>query len=143
MKKETIIAVSFGIVLGLIVAVVMIFTTQKKQEAKVIPVVQNNNITPVAEKQTEATPQLQISEPKNESITDQDTITIKGKTVAGSLIVVQSALGYEIIENEKSDFTIDFDLALGENKITVSVYPKDGNGAVQEQELLIYSLKEE
>lgn len=143
MKKETIIAVTFGIVLGITVAVVMILSTQKKQDSKVIPVVQNNQITPIATKDAQIAPQLELSEPTSETVTDKETITIKGKTTKDSLIVVQSAVNSKAMTNEADTFEIDFPLALGENKITVSVYPKDANGAVYERELIIYSLKEE
>lgn len=142
MKKETVIAVSFGILLGVIVAVIMIISTQKKQNAKVIPVVQNNQITPIATKDAQIAT-LELSQPENETVTDTETVTIKGKSVKGSLVIVQSPVDSQSIINEKEEFSIDFKLALGENRINVSVYPKDANGAVQEKELIIYSLKEE
>ena len=142
MKKETIIAVSLGILLGIVVAVGMILSTQKKETAKVIPVVQNN-ITPIATKEMPDAPQLQITSPEDQMITAENTVTIKGKSTKDSLVVIQSAANNKIVKGDKEDFSTDFPLALGENKISISMYAKDGNGTPQEAELTVFYLQEE
>ena len=142
MKKETIIAITLGIVLGGAVAVGMVFATQKKQSTKVIPVIQNTQITPVTTKKVSSIAQFELSEPADQSITDQKKITIKGKAAKESLIVIQSAAGSIIIKNDKEEFSTDFTLALGENKISVNVYPKEGNGSLQERDLTVFLLEE-
>lgn len=142
MKKETIIAITLGVVLGGAVAVGMVFATQKKESDKVIPVVQNSQITPVMTKQDADISRIEVTEPADQTITDKKTITIKGKAPKESLVVIQSAATNTVLKTDAEEFSSEFTLALGENKITVNVYPKEGNGSVQERELTIYLLEE-
>jgi len=44
---------------------------------------------------------------------------------------------------EKEDFTVDMPLALGENVISLTLYPKNSQGRSQQKELRIYYLDEQ
>lgn len=143
MKKETIIAVILGIFLGLIVTVGILVFTQKKQTTKVIPVVQSSKITPIDVEDVEVVSQFELIEPENETIVNVNKIAIKGKSEPGSLLIVESPIDSRTLKTEKNEFEVNLNLALGENKILISYYPKNGNGEVKEKELLIYYLKEE
>lgn len=142
MKKETIIAVVFGIVLGGIMAVVIISKTREKQleqtktiaplgQANIASSSTNNDLQP-----------LEISYPTDGLIVNKDNVTIKGKAEEGSLIIVQSPFKDLVVQNKNKDFSIDFPLAYGENIIRINVYPKNKQLKPQEKELKVYYLEE-
>lgn len=142
MKKETVIAVSLGILLGVIVAVVMVAKTRQQQAKKVKPITNTVRITPTIPVHTPIAQSFEVSQPENGVITDKKTITLKGKATKGGLLVVQSPAKNTVIKTEKEDFSVDFPLVDGENVILVSFYSPDYSGTPQEKELKIYSLVE-
>lgn len=144
MKKETIIAIILGVMMGAIVAVVMVLQTKKDEKPKVIPIAPNAKVTPINAKTTTTINSIfEVVEPTNEKLTEEKTITIKGKAEKESLIVVQSAAGFDSIKNDKEDFSIeDFPLTQGENTINISVYTKESNATPQERILKVYSIQE-
>jgi len=70
-------------------------------------------------------------------------VVIKGKAAKDSLIVIQSPVQDIIIKNDKEEFSATMSLAIGENVIHISVYPKDQQGKGQEKELRVYYLDEQ
>ncbi len=144
MKKETIIAIILGVMMGAVVAIVLVLQTKKDEKPKVIPIAPNARVTPVTAKgSSSSNATFEVSEPTNEKLTEEKTITIKGKAEKESLIVVQSAAGFDSIKNDKEDFTIeDFPLTQGENTINVSVYTQESNATPQELVLKVYSIQE-
>lgn len=144
MKKETLVAIILGLGLGTGVAFFLVFKTQEKkiENTKTI----SNNITnitktPTDKNQSDFKP-LEIIEPENNQITDKKNITIKGRAVKGSLIVIQSPIKELIIENKEEAFTADFPLALGENTILILAYNNKVQIEPQTKELKVYYLEE-
>lgn len=139
MKREGIIAVIIGIGLGAIVGVVfLVFFSQQDQVA------QSETISNVPEGETQVREvqnrdfQFSISEPSNFSVARVDTISVTGKASRNSLLVIQSA-GTDIVREINSEqFTVDINLALGENNIHFTLYPKDFPNDYREETLLIY-----
>ncbi len=140
MKKEIIIAIVFGVLLGLVVAVLMVLRVRQSGEQNKIPT--ENQVTPkVMTKNSQLQP-LEITSPAANSITDKDTITIKGKALKDSLIVVESPIKDLAVKNSKEDFSISFPLSLGENIISITSYPKDAKLNLQSNTLRVYYLTE-
>jgi hypothetical protein len=139
MKKEVGLAIFFGVGLGLFVAFLMVFQIRKIQpkEAAVVPTPQIK----IKDDKTNAT--LQITEPKNDTITSKKSINIVGRADKNSLIVVQSPLDESIVKSTKEAFTIPFNLALGENIIDVTVYPATSSARVQQKKVTVYYLDEQ
>jgi len=143
MKKETLIAIFLGIFFG---AVLGFFLILKNKE---IQINKNKAIAPTGVetkslKQTEINFQaLEVSEPNDSSITDKNSVFLKGKVTKNSLILIQSPIKDIVFRNEKEEFQIEFPLALGENVIKIVAYPKDKQLNIQEKELKVYYLKEE
>ena len=144
MKKETSIAVIFGIVLGVVVAFFVIFKSKENQMNKNKPLNVSSKITPTTKASNlAAIVPLQLTEPSDNAITNQKTIKIKGKVNKDSLIIFQSPINDLIVKNAKEEFSIDFPLALGENVIRITVYPKDKTLSSFQKELKVFYLDEQ
>lgn len=144
MNRETIIAISIGIGLGLIVGAVVLFQTKKSEETKVIPIAPENNkvvISPENPKTETKNKNLIISSPKSGVITTENSIEIRGKATPDSLVIVQSAADEVVEKNEKEEFKIQMKLSVGENTIQVSTY--SDSSTPQEQTLRVYYLPKE
>lgn len=139
MKKEIIVAIVFGVIMGLIVAVVMVLRVRQSGGQSLFG---GNQVTPsVSAKNTQLQP-LEITSPAPDSITGTDKITIKGKALKDSLIVVESPINDLAVKNSKEDFSINFPLSLGENVISITAYPKDTKLNSQTSTLRVYYLTE-
>lgn len=138
MKKEAIVAIVFGIVLGSILGIVLIIKNKEQQLAK------SKTITPLEKGKmaSQATNlnvfQLEITEPGDRSIVYKNSIVIKGSFTKNSLIIIQSPIRDIVLKNDKEQFSVDFPLALGENVIGIGAYPQDKLLRSQEKELRVY-----
>jgi len=141
MKRETIIAIVFGIILGGILAVIIITKNKQDQINKNKAIGPISKITPSVVFKANAQ-SLDITEPATGAIVYENSITIKGKADKGATFFLQSAFKDQIYKNEKTDFEIKFPLAFGENTIKITVYPQDSQLKIQEKELKIYYLEE-
>ncbi len=142
MKKEALVAIFFGILLGLTVAGVMVWRirdvdTSGKRIQSVSP-------SPVIHKENKVVENsLEISQPTTGFITNKESVIIKGKAQKGSLIVAQSPLSDKTITSQSDTFQITFPLALGENIILVAAYPKDKTLRPQQKTITVYYLDEQ
>lgn len=140
MRKETIIAIVMGILLGVGIGFVVLFQSQRGDKTKVIPVsgdTDNKKIVKTAVPAGQTV--LEIVTPKNKSVVSSSTITIKGKAGKDSLIVIQSPIDNTVFKTDSGTFSSEVPLALGENVISVSAY-KDSS-TPQEVTLQIYYVK--
>lgn len=139
MKKEVGLAIFFGVGLGLFVAFLMVFQIRKIQPkgATVTPSPQ------VKVKEEKAASTLQITEPKDDTITSKKSITVAGRAEKDTLIVVQSPLSESVVKSTKEAFSVPFDLALGENVIDVTVYPSTSSARIQHKTVTVYYLDEQ
>lgn len=143
MKKETAIAILLGVGLGLMVAIGVTLKTRNKETQKVTPISNSLHITPSITAKTMQSSTLEISEPLDSSIAPTKSVTIKGKAPKGSLIVIQSPVQTITFTSDTEEFSEQFTLALGENIIVVTAYPKDQAGTGIERDLKVYYLDEE
>lgn len=137
MKKETIIAIIFGIVLGSIVAIFLIAKNKERLLEK------NKTISPLEKgaqpfQATVNALQLEITEPGDHSIVYKNTITIKGSFTKNSLLIIQSPIKDLVMINESEQFSTNFPLALGENVIRIGAYPQNKQLRSQEKEIRVY-----
>lgn len=139
MKKETILATVFGVLLGLIVAVILILVLRpsgkdriEKTKSTLTPKISNNsNLMP-----------LEIKEPSDRKISEDNTIKITGKAKKGSLIIIESPVSQEVLTNKQESFNIDFPLTRGENLITIRAYVDKTQTVPQIKTLKVYYLNE-
>ncbi|MFA6532875.1 MAG: hypothetical protein WCT22_02645 [Patescibacteria group bacterium] len=143
MKKETIIAVFFGLLFGGVVAV---FISLKSRD---IELAKNKVIAPPEEKVlsanltgTEMQP-LVLTEPSNDAIFEKNTIRFKGTAAKDSLIIIQSPIKDLVVKNTQEKFDFEFPLALGENSIKIVVYPKEKQFRPQEKFIKVYFIDSE
>lgn len=142
MKRETIIASTIGIILGVGVAVAVLLRTMPIQQAQENVIAEEDvSPTPVPQREVEEYV-LDVTEPQNDIISDSDTIRVEGKASEDSLMVIQSPVGQEVFQNDAEAFSIDFPLALGENVILVALYPNDDPAGYQEKEINVYYFPE-
>lgn len=140
MKKETVFAVVFGILLGAGVAVFIIFKNHELQldKNRAMGATGNQQIVTPVPGQTEE--RLTLDSPSDGSIVSQNSVTFSGRAPKQSLIVAESATSEKIFKNDSDQFSFDFALSPGENAILLSVFPADPQQRVQEKTLKIYFL---
>ncbi|KKQ02218.1 MAG: hypothetical protein US11_C0001G0177 [Candidatus Roizmanbacteria bacterium GW2011_GWA2_36_23] len=140
MKKETLTAVIFGIILGSLLGFFLIVKSKARSLKNTKTFSPKISITPSAKSMNSEFQFLEIEQPESGTITDKNTIKVKGKAPKSSLIVIQTQIKELIIKNDKGEFSFDIPLALGENIIHISMYPKDAQIRSQEKELKVYNL---
>ncbi len=143
MKKESVIAIFFGIIFGALVAIFLLAKNKEFQLTKTKTIAPTEKLGKIAKNVIVDQKTLEILEPKDGLISDSKTVTIKGKADKGALIVIQSPIKETILKNEKDQFSVLFPLVLGENVIKVSAHLKDTQARPQERELRIYYLDEQ
>lgn len=137
MKKETILAIALGLILGSIFALTLVVNIKKKEleDKKIASPTIVATIKPTIVKMEP----FNIIEPTSDYLTNKETILIKGKAEKNSLIVVQSPTSEKVFKTIKNDFSLEFPLSLGENLIRITNYQKNNT---EEKLLKVYYLKE-
>lgn len=142
MKKESVIALLFGILLGGIVAFIIIAKNKQSQQEKTKTLTPQITTTPALTDFSNSQ-RLEVISPHDKAIVDKNTVTITGKVVKNSLIIIQSPIKEIAFNNDKEEFSKDFPLTIGENVIKVSAYPKDTKLRSQERDLKVYFIDEQ
>ncbi len=130
MNKESIIAIVFGLVLGVGVAIGAVFYTVQKQKINnssgsifKSDATNSGALKPVTIPPTVTVLQsLDIEEPQSGIVTQEKTVQVSGTSGKNVLLVFQSPIKTIAQESENGSFKLDFPLALGENTITISAY---------------------
>ncbi len=140
MKKESIVAIIFGIGLGVMVAFLVIFHSKERQLSQSKPLkVQKETLIPKI-KVGNNSPFIEIIVPENQIIVESQPIIIKGKANKNSLIVIQSPIKDIVFKNNNQEFEQSFPLAPGENVIEITNYPEDKNIPAVHKQLKVYYL---
>ena len=139
MKKETILATVFGVLLGLIVAVILILVLRPSGKERIERT--KSTLTPKISKNSNLMP-LEIKEPSDRKISEDNTIKITGKAKKGSLIIIESPVSQEVVTNKQESFNIDLPLTRGENLITIRAYVDKTQTIPQMKTLKVYYLNE-
>jgi len=140
MRKEVVIAIVLGFVLGLLITGGIWWTTKSSQTN--VPD-QSSEVSPTSspsptEFLSKEIP-LEINEPENESIIETASVKLKGKTLSHAVVVIIYPEGESIVEaDDEGDFESMVTLKGGANEIRVTVY--DGEGNKKEDTItLVYS----
>jgi hypothetical protein len=137
MTKERVILAFAAIIAGLIVASSIFYFYQQKKPSLQTPQSATPEATGVNNK-----PILEIESPEDESITDQKTAAVKGKTLPGTLVVISTnSDDFVVTSDNDGNFNQQIGLDTAENLITVSAYPE--NGASETKELTLTFTTEE
>jgi hypothetical protein len=130
MRKEVIIVVIIGILIGAIVAY-GIYTAQtairkQQDQFKVSEQLPSPEPTPIVSHT------LTIIEPANESISDQEEITITGSTTPNAVITIFTEENeYLLSADAEGAFSAAVTLIGGANDIIVTAFDEQGNRAEQ------------
>lgn len=141
MKKEVLVAIVCGIGLGLIVAFVMVRQIHEMEIDKEAQIKTNSGKLLLSTTSQNAQ-NLEISEPSTDVVVDQSSITIKGKAQKKSFLVFQSAAKESVLKlDSTSDFSVKLPLIVGENLISITMYPQDKTVRTQEKVIKVYNLQ--
>lgn len=143
MKKETVYAILLGVTFGVVLSLVMIFKTKDSQMGKSKPLTSEKKVIPTVQDTSPLTQTFKITEPKDRQIFNTKSVSIKGVAEKDSVLIIQSPIKDIVFKIEKEDFSVDMPLALGENVISLTLYPKNSQGRSQQKELRIYYLDEQ
>ena len=150
MKKELLLAISIGIILGFTTTGFfwakkqgkISFLANNNQERKKHQQNNNQTITPTAQPAKEENKEknfLEITEPENEAIFQQEKVAIKGKTISRGTIIIIWEEGEEILlANENGEFESEISLVGGENEIEIFAYDDHGS-QISKTLTIIYS----
>ncbi len=141
MKKESIIAVVLGIIMGLVVAYSLVSYIRRRQA----PAVKTPpTIEPKPKQiQTDTPSSITLLSPRDGTIVGTDVVTIKGEGKKGNLLFIQSPLAQQVLELTKDEFEVPFELAIGENVIHISMYSNDATQRAVERTIRVYYLDEQ
>lgn len=139
MKKETGIAIFFGLAAGALIALGLIFFNSRSNASGGTDVTDNPQITPVI-KTTQQPTILTIQSPLDKTIVDSDSIEIKGLAEKQSVVVVQGPGNEQVVKAESGSFTATMNLRPGSNRITITQYK---NKAADTRTLDIYYIEKE
>lgn len=143
MKKETITAIIFGILLGGIFGVFLITKNKQDQLNKAKTIIPTGIVSQTSKTVPINAQVLEVIEPQDRAIVYKNSVIIKGIVAKKSLIIIESPIKDLVINSDKEQFNTDVPLVLGENVIRVSVYPSDKQLRTQEKELRIYYFTEQ
>lgn len=129
MSKERTILAFIAIAAGLIIASSLFYFYQKSASNKT-----GNPPSPSpTETLSNSKAMLEVDNPQHESITDQKTTDVKGKSQPGALIVVTTdAEDFVLQADNDGTFTRRVDLSEDENLLTITAYTDSGVSEVKE-----------
>ena len=137
MRKEVVIVILVGILIGAIVAY-GIYTAQtalkqRQLNSQEVPPQENQ------EKTSPSSPTLSINEPQDESIWDQEKINVNGTTTPKSVVTILTEDNeYLLSADDQGYFSTEVVLTGGANTITISSFDEQGNKA-QQTVVVVYS----
>jgi hypothetical protein len=133
MKKEILIAIVIGFVLGLIITFGIWTANKSLQDNNAVPQAQENESQPIVNENSQNVEEkmsLSITSPQDNSLLDQEEIEITGKTSPSANIVILFEEGEEIIQADgQGEFKKTITLSGGANEITITAVDQDGNEA--------------
>lgn len=141
MKKEVILAITIGFIIGL----VLTFFVYKSQLGRSVS---GEILSPLASKEvpTEIEPlpekSLTIIAPLDQSISSEGKTTITGSNSPLAWVLIMGEKGEKVIQaDEKGNFETDLLLVSGENEIIVTAVDQDGS-EISKTLTIVYSVAE-
>ncbi len=140
MRKEVIIVILVGIAIGAIVTF-GIYTAQTAIQRQQVKIEQSEkpDTTPSP---ADSSHFLQILEPANELVTEEEDISITGQTSPNAVIaIIAQESEYLLTADNEGTFSAQISLSGGANQITISSFDGEGN-KVEEALTVVYSTAE-
>ena len=132
MKKEILIAILIGFILGLVITFGIWTANKSLQENTQTQNDEVNDSKPIVTEPVDEDEKISliISSPENNSLTNQAKIEIIGRTTALATVVILYEEGEEIIQaDEKGEFNQEITLVGGANEIKITAFDNKGNEA--------------
>lgn len=127
MKKEVILAIVIGLILGLLITF-GIYTARTALTKAPTASQEKPLVSPSPEPTESAT--ITITSPATEALIDTETVTITGKTLPESTVTLVSDSDQQLVATSADgSFTADFELAGGINQIVISAFTPEGKQA--------------
>ena len=128
MRKEVIIAIIIGSLLGLLITAGVWWTMRSPQVVSE----RQENLSPSPSPKISSAPQdslfLEISQPEEGDIFDHEEIKVNGKTLPEAVVVLIYSEGESIVNaGKEGDFEATVSLNGGANQIKITVYDQLGN----------------
>jgi hypothetical protein len=129
MKNDVVIAIIIGFFLGAIAALIVVnipsIVNTGKKNLTAISKSQESSPTPTPTKTAKFT--IEISEPMDNEIAKTNKITIKGKTINNSQLMLEGKNETTaVLTSADGSFTGETGLSEGYNEITITVYNQSG-----------------
>lgn len=139
MKKEILIAIIIGFILGLIITF-GIWTANKSLKNGNQNKQETGQVTPTPTPSlNEEGISLQITSPTNNDIISQEDITIEGQTKPQAIVAIIYQEGDQLIQaDNQGNFSAEITLTGGANEIKISAYD-DQNNSIEKSLDIIYS----
>ena len=131
LKKEVTIAVIIGLIISLIIGggiyrAKQAFNQRQTQTQSPTPFTSESGATLSQGKQSQNL-FLNITSPKDNFVTQEDTLTLNGETLPNTYIaIITDKSDYLIVPNKVGQFSQQIKLIKGANLIKVTVYTKTG-----------------
>ena len=147
MKKEVVLAIVLGLIAGVIVTF-GIYTANRALQQRAEESITEQTPAPTAktevsdqkESAESTTTELDIETPETNSISTEDTITLRGTTYPNAIIVVfVNNTDYLISANATGKFATPIKLTAGSNTIIVVSKHPDTTMQAQAQRLVVFS----
>lgn len=126
MKKETIFLSLTALIIGLLVAGGFFYAYQlitKPSPSGKTPITLNPTPTPISSNSEELT----VNEPQDESVVENKSIAISGKTLPGSIVVITSETDEQVAKPaDNGNFSVTITISEGVNIIEVVTILPDG-----------------
>lgn len=126
MRKETIFLALIALVIGLLVAGGFFYAFQmisRDPSGDTESIVLDPSPTPVSSNSDE----LMVSEPDDESVTDNKSVTVSGKTIPGSTVIISSENDEQVATPaENGNFSVTTTISEGVNLIEIISILPDG-----------------
>ncbi|PIU32986.1 hypothetical protein COY29_01255 [Candidatus Woesebacteria bacterium CG_4_10_14_0_2_um_filter_39_14] len=144
MKKEILIAIIIGFILGLVITFGIWTANKSLQENSKTQKTEVSETQPVV---TEISPEegqipLIISSPENNALVNQEKIEIIGQTTAQATVIILYEEGEEVFQaDEKGEFSQEITLVGGANEIKITAFDAEGNEANKNLNLVYSSVE--
>jgi hypothetical protein len=145
MKKEILVAIIIGFILGLVITFGIWTANKSLQQNNKTQKTETDETQPIVTEVSTAEEgkiSLIISSPEDNSLVNQEEIEISGQTVSQATIAILYEEGEEILQaNEQGEFSQKITLVGGANEIKITAFDKEGNEASKNLNL-VYSSAE-
>ena len=132
MKKEILIAIIIGFILGLVITFGIWTANKSLQENTQTQTTEVNESQPIVETSPTEEGQISliISSPENNTIVNQAKVEISGQTVAQATVIILFEEGEEVFQvDEKGEFSQEINLVGGANEIKITAFDAEGSEA--------------